>query len=72
LVVKFAPNGCLLYYLKENRPVPAYQDTNDITKGQLRPKLIPERERVRFAYEIAQGMAHLERQRVNGFVNSTL
>jgi hypothetical protein len=67
-VVKFAQNGCLIDYLKENRPVPEYQNTLDIPTNQLKPKHISERERVKFAYEIAQGMAHLEGQRVNDFV----
>ena len=62
LVVKFAPNGCLHDYLKDNRPVPEYQNTSDLAKSESKP--ISERERIRFALEIAQGMAHLEKHRV--------
>jgi len=60
LVVKFAPNGCLLEYLVENRPLPDYENT------AIEPprKPIAEKERLKFAYEIAQGMAHLEKYKV--------
>ena len=60
-MVKFAPNGCLLDHIKENRPVPEYEDTGQ----ELQPKVISEKERLKFAHEIAQGMAHLEKHRVN-------
>ena len=64
MVVEFAPNGSLLDYLKDNRPVPEYEKTRDLTKSQLALKPISEKQRMKFAYEIAQGMAHLERHRV--------
>ncbi|KAK3744279.1 hypothetical protein QZH41_020659, partial [Actinostola sp. cb2023] len=61
LVVKFAPNGCLLEYIKENRPLPEYENTRQ--HPALMPKVITENERLKFAYEIAQGMSHLEKHR---------
>ena len=58
--MKFAPNGCLLDHIKESRPVPEYVNT----PKESQPKEITEKERLKFAYEIAQGMSYLEEQRV--------
>ena len=68
MVVKFAPNGCLLDYIKENRPLPEYENTK--SDPELMPKVISERERLKFAHEIAQGMSHLEKYRVSKRVHT--
>ncbi|XP_048590637.1 fibroblast growth factor receptor 2 isoform X2 [Nematostella vectensis] len=69
LVVKLAENGCFLDYIKEHRSVVEYENTenkihsyeNVTEKTQGAP--MTEKEKFKFAYEIAKGMRHLEKKK---------
>ncbi|XP_048579992.1 tyrosine-protein kinase Mer [Nematostella vectensis] len=69
LVVKLAENGCFLDYIKMHRSVVVYENTenkihsyeNVTDKSQVAP--MTEKEKFKFAYEIAKGMRHLEQKK---------
>lgn len=61
LVVKYAVNGCLVDYLKENRYSPIYNNLESIDNIMtITPGI-----KLSFAYDIAKGMSHLEKNRVS-------
>ena len=70
LVLKYAENGCFLDYVKQNRYVVDYENVqNQVPIYQNVPKKtkvepLTEKEKFKFAYEIAKGMLHLESKRV--------
>ncbi|XP_031554403.1 vascular endothelial growth factor receptor 1-like [Actinia tenebrosa] len=60
LVVKCAVNGCLLDYLRENRKTPIYSNLEKLDNTKtIAPEL-----KLSFAYDIAKGMSHFEKNRV--------
>ena len=60
LVVKFAAHGSLLDFLAKYRQ-PEYENTSNQTPAAP----LTEKEKLKFAYDISKGMAHLSKKKVS-------